>query len=323
MLGRMVALPRRLLGFLVASALLLAARPAAAYDALYVFGDSLSDVGNLGLATGGAIPGPSYFNGRFSNGPNYVDDLSAALGLGPASPSLAGGNDYAYGGARLTGLPVPPTVPAQVTTYLAANPVAGENGLYVLFGGANDLIARLGGDATVSVPAAVDALAAQVGGLYDAGGREFLTPNLPSLGLIPQFNADPVAAAAATALTAQFNALYAAALDDLELSRPDLVLHRVDVAALFAAVAADPAAFGLDNAADPAAPGLSPGLQDYDASLIVPDADRYLFWDQLHPTQSGHALLARSFLAAVPEPGSLSVLVLAAPLALRRRGRAV
>ena len=321
MLRAMTPLSCRLLGSLSALSLLLALAGARAdaYDALYVFGDSLSDVGNISLATGGAIPGPSYADGRFSNGPNYVDDLSLGLGLGPALPSLAGGKDYAYGGARLTGVPVPPTVPVQVASYLGANPVADANGLYVLFGGANDLIARLGGDATVSVPAAVGALAGQIDNLYAAGGREFLTPNLPSLGLIPQFNADATAAAAADALTAQFNALYAAALNDLEATRPGLALHRVDVAGLFAAVAANPLAYGLDNVADPAAPGLSPGAANYDSSLIVPDADRYLFWDGLHPTRTGHALLAQRFLAAVPEPGALSLLAVAAPLVLRRR----
>ena len=46
----------------------------AAFDNLYVFGDSLSDVGNVQTVTTGLAPlvpptpGPYYFNGRYSNG---------------------------------------------------------------------------------------------------------------------------------------------------------------------------------------------------------------------------------------------------------------
>ena len=39
---------------------------AAPFSAMYVFGDSLSDTGNISLATGGADPEAPYFSGRFS-----------------------------------------------------------------------------------------------------------------------------------------------------------------------------------------------------------------------------------------------------------------
>jgi outer membrane lipase/esterase len=40
------------------------------FDQIYVFGDSLSDDGNLFKADGGVYPAsPPYFNGRFSNSP--------------------------------------------------------------------------------------------------------------------------------------------------------------------------------------------------------------------------------------------------------------
>ena len=62
-------------------------------DALYAFGDSLSDVGNIFAATGGVGPGAPYANGQFSNGPVWVQDLAGDLGLAPLKPSLAGGTD--------------------------------------------------------------------------------------------------------------------------------------------------------------------------------------------------------------------------------------
>src|ERR1700722_17642139 len=96
------------------------------YDAIYVFGDSYCDVGNIFLATKGATPlSPPYYHGRFSNGPIWVEHLAGALGL-PMQPSLAGGTDYAVGGAEVTQAVVTsqgtiPSVPQQVEEYLAAH----------------------------------------------------------------------------------------------------------------------------------------------------------------------------------------------------------
>src|SRR5260221_7225473 len=91
----------------------------AAFDQLYIFGDSLSDVGNVQAATTSLsplvspTPGPYYANGRFSNGPNFTETLSSGLGLGPVLPSINGGNDYAYGGALAAGTPFPTSLVVQ------------------------------------------------------------------------------------------------------------------------------------------------------------------------------------------------------------------
>ncbi len=72
-----------------------------AVSAVYAFGDSLSDAGNVSLGTLGALPVSSiYSDGRFSNGNVWVQDLAQNLGLPPVAPSLAGGTDFAYGGAE-------------------------------------------------------------------------------------------------------------------------------------------------------------------------------------------------------------------------------
>ena len=73
----------------------------ASYDALYVFGDSYCDVGNIFTATGGAEPAEPYYDGRFSNGPIWVDHVAGFLGV-PLKASLLGGTDYAFGGAWVT-----------------------------------------------------------------------------------------------------------------------------------------------------------------------------------------------------------------------------
>jgi len=75
------------------------------------------------------------------------------------------------------------------------------------------------------------------------------------------------------------------------------------VADLISNVAAFPVSFGLANVTDPAAPGLSPGALFYNKSQIVSDPNSYLFWDDLHPTTAGHAMLAEQALLALRLPG--------------------
>src|SRR6516165_9035563 len=101
---------------------------------LVIFGDSLSDTGNVAIATGGAIPNPAlYFQGRFSNGPIWVDALAQELGEPAVRPSLAGGLDYAFGGATVAfqNQPPPfnafPRVPQQVGQYLAGHTPAAKD----------------------------------------------------------------------------------------------------------------------------------------------------------------------------------------------------
>src|SRR5271166_2660917 len=78
---------------------------AAPFSAIYAFGDSLSDAGNAYIASGRkAPPAPPYALvngfGVFSNGPVWVQNLASELGLGALLPSLAGGTDFAVGGAQ-------------------------------------------------------------------------------------------------------------------------------------------------------------------------------------------------------------------------------
>ena len=83
---------------ILAASLAYGVLPASAYTDLFAFGDSLSDAGNHFQATG-SPPAP-YFMGHASNGPTWVEDLSLQLNLGSLTPSLLGGNDFAFAGGQ-------------------------------------------------------------------------------------------------------------------------------------------------------------------------------------------------------------------------------
>src|SRR4051794_10258603 len=149
---------------------------------LVVFGDSLSDIGNIAAQPFINTPGPYYWNGRFSNGPVYAETLATGLGLPALNRSTAsGGTDYAYGGAKTTGTAFPDSlfvkdIDDQVNAYLSSHN-GSANTLYVVFAGANDL---LDGQTNMSVP--VGSLQPSMERLYPGGARQFLVINLPPLG---------------------------------------------------------------------------------------------------------------------------------------------
>ena len=93
---------------------------------MYAFGDSLTDTGNVSLATLGMVPAPPYADRSFSNGPVWAQDLAQSLGLPALKPSLAGGTDFAYGGAETGQTPVHTLNPDRPHVAILAVPDAGS-----------------------------------------------------------------------------------------------------------------------------------------------------------------------------------------------------
>jgi phospholipase/lecithinase/hemolysin len=295
----------------------LAIPPAAAspYSAFYVFGDSLSDVGNIYTATLGAEPAAPYVNGQFSNGPIWAQLLSNSLGLGVLQPSLAGGTDFAFGLAT-TGNPstlsnpnLVPTLTTQVGMFLASvGGSAPSSALYSVWIGGNDLLNILSSGVTPAVAlaeaqAAAQTEAADVGALITQGARDILVPLVPDLGVTPA-GAAGGAGAAATLLSQTYNAALEAAIGGLGPA-PGLRVTYLDTFSFIDAVVADPGAFGFMNATDPCYVGPYTG-----GGTVCADPNDYLFWDRNHPTAAAHAeIAALASIALVPEPGTLSLLV--------------
>jgi phospholipase/lecithinase/hemolysin len=146
--------------FLMVSIWISASDAHAGFSSLYVFGDSLLDSGNNAVVfapnvTPVPIPGNSfiptfpYASGRYTNAEVWAQILASSLGLS-TGPSLLGGTDYAFGGARtgpVTDL-LPPSLEAQVAIFLSQHGgVAPGDALYVVEGGgenARDALAAIG-----------------------------------------------------------------------------------------------------------------------------------------------------------------------------------
>ena len=69
---------------------------------------------------------PPYADRSFSNGPVWAQDLAQSLGLPALQPSLAGGTDFAYGGAETGQTPTHTLNPTDLPSQYWAVPDAGS-----------------------------------------------------------------------------------------------------------------------------------------------------------------------------------------------------
>ena len=170
----------------IAAALLFSASVSATdFSKVVVFGDSLSDAGNISLSSAPSVQPPL----EFTTNPGAVVVQNVASHYGYAlTPSLAGGSDYAWGGAGvLTNSPGTPagvpTVADQVNAYVAAGQ-ADSKALYSIWGGANDIFyaATSAGAAATAQTLIQQNVAAQIAQLqgagYSAAQIQALTPQI-------------------------------------------------------------------------------------------------------------------------------------------------
>ena len=290
---------------------------AAAFTQVIVFGDSLSDDGNIAHRVRDTI-GFSYPSSNFNYSDyRFTDDTNTSpaanlyvgtwheqlektfLGLALAKNSLDGGTDYAFGGATtkdgthdrtIINNPFPfgggdftitiDNMGKQINDYLASH-ATDANALYILWGGGNDLFDDH------STQSAIDT-ANRVGGLIvrlaNAGARNFLVPNVPPLGAVPNSFGDPTRVLTLNYASAiyrdRLNSVIASTISGLAGSGITIHVYTFDAWLSTIRVLGQPAHYNFVNTIDSAqgASGVNP--------------DEYLFWDDIHPTTGGHHQLA-------------------------------
>jgi phospholipase/lecithinase/hemolysin len=279
------------------------------YTSIVVFGDSLSDTGNLAHLTedkyGVRVPGPAvdYTDGRATDGydtlpaaQNYfgvwIEQLAATL---PSKPeiknSLDGGTDYAYGFATTgtsTGVfTFGPSnslsvnidnIGLEITDYLSTHPKIDNKTLFVVWGGAIDVLYATSSNDVID--AGINQIL-NIQRLIDAGATQFLVPNLPPLGLVPRLNGSSMTSIPATEASVLYNTVLiggVSLIQELD-ARKRLHIAQLDVFTLFNQIVATPSKFSLTNV-------------NASSQGLPVDPDFYLFWDDLHPTTRGHNVLA-------------------------------
>ena len=169
---------------------------------------------------------------------------------------------------------------------------ASSTDLYALWAGANDIF---NGNNPIT---AADNIEADIKTLHGEGAVNFLWLNVPLLGDTPR---GAPAKSALNAASVAFDSEWAA--DIAALRTQGIAVTGVDIGTLFSKIIGNPGGYGFTN--------VTQGAQ----GQSVADDAGYLFWDGLHPTTQGHALVADAAFAALnatstPEPASIGLLAL-------------
>lgn len=307
----------------LALASLLAALPAQAYQKVVVFGDSLSDNGNLLALTTPlapailpvALPQAPYWQGRFSNGAAAVEHLAAGLGASLDNRAV-GGASTGTDNNQVPPLPslIPTGLLSQVGSFIGEG-AADASALYVVWAGPNDFLNPASNDLVAVATQAIVNLNTAVGALYGAGARHFLLPMLPDLGLTPRSLAVPGLSVQLSGLTDAFNLQLGASYLQLQQMLPGAQFTLFDTAGAQRALTAQAAQLGISNVST----GCFSGFVGVPGTVCA-DPSSHFYWDDIHPSARVHALLGQQMLAAVPEPSTYGLMALGLlGLALRRR----
>jgi len=263
--------------FAAAATVLFSLTITASATTLVNFGDSLGDSGNaqvLTIASGGTWPTAVYPEGQFTNG----DTWATQLGL---TPSLLGGTNFAYGGARAVenGDAIPDLL-SQIGSYLGSGIDADVATVWI---GGNDFL-RLSDNATFAqmydtISNVIGTIALGVQTLSLSGVDEILDFGLPDFGLVPGTASDQVAAEEASLLTDLYNSFLDDTLRFLDSVLPSSVGY-FDTESLFQEVVSGV----LEHLVS------VPCLADPLGCAANPES--YVFYDNIHPTEWVHAILA-------------------------------
>jgi phospholipase/lecithinase/hemolysin len=290
---------------------------APAFSQIVIFGDSLSDTGNVRDRTdsksGGTVDFPSgsfnYSDGRWTNSSDtepgsakyagvWHEQLARTfLNIPAATYSLGGGTNYAFGGATTNNGTHEETVVSppffgdvtitiddmgqQMDDYLASH-IVDPNALYVVWGGGNDLF---NDDSAANVTATAARATALMTRLANAGAKYIMVPNVPPLGLIPEYAGDAAKQRSLSKAAADYREELSAdltkAASNLALQGITPTLYPLDVWTNTIRVMSYPSRYGFID--------IHSSVQDNSNA----NPDQYLFWDLKHPTTAGHYWTAK------------------------------
>ncbi|MGK7940433.1 MAG: SGNH/GDSL hydrolase family protein [Crocosphaera sp.] len=287
---------------------------AANFSAIYGFGDSLSDTGNLNQvffeAIGGTQtfpPSPPYFMGRFSNGLSWIELLSQRLDI----PLV----NFAFGGAttgfdntldtRLPGLPLV-GLQQQINNFTVKNPGADPNALYTIWAGANDYLPT---NSIVFTPfdnsdQTLSNIEMAINSLVGIGAKHIMVFNLPNLGDIPENNQS------VDGICPDDNQFDGDCLNDLTLA------HNNGLSSLLSSFSSETNLIPIDinTLVDdtiqnpfPIFTNVTDACLNLNTFEVCENPNEFLFWDNRHPTELGNQLISELAFESlgIPEPKTI------------------
>ena len=249
-----------------------------------------------------AAGAPSYVVAALDGGNpnNYVTLVGGA----------SGGTDFAIGGSvtgptafNTSGGAALTDLQSQIANFQHEYATPSAGALYTVWSGSNDVLNLLGSSTFASQSTATSqaevAQSAQnevnaVISLVGIGARAVLVGNVPNLGQIPLITAQgSVAEQTATAYAQYFDIMLQSDLQAAAGQLGGATVTTLDTFGLLSSTTAGTVVPGphgatITNVTDPA----YTGSFTTDNGTLAPNANNYLYFDHLHPTQTGHQALA-------------------------------
>lgn len=251
------------------------------------FGDSLSDTGNVYNESQWKMPSQSWYLGRFSNGPTWIEYLASRNGLTLNNWATGGAQTRDGYGGLIHG------VDRQIEGFLAymrhAKGYDPSRTLFTFLVGGNDFVndGKTGAEIVQKQEASLRKLVA-------AGARRLLVVNLPDVSVAPLFRLGRTDAHTVLGRVDYYNKHIRKVVERVAADTGADV-RLVDVRGRFDEVMAQPGRFGFINTTDSClAIDTDSSLNYTRKQMSRPGCDpaAYVFWDTLHPTTRMHELMA-------------------------------
>ncbi|UJR13476.1 hypothetical protein I4U23_000490 [Adineta vaga] len=251
------------------------------YDTVVCFGDSHSDTGNVyNLSEFKWPPVPPYYQGRFSNGPIWIEKLGISTLI-----------NYAYGGATtdntlVTGVTmtsnIVPGVRQQISTYKNLTDLTKINfnrTLYVIWAGSNDYFFNI----NLSPYIVVNSLTNSIDDLIQIGAKHFLIFNEPPFEVYPYVMMLNMSIYMKALTLAHNNNLS----NIIQSTYRNITCHFYDTHSLITNILNNPLKYGINSTKNCCWNTLS-GI----VNISCTTTDTYLFIDEYHFTTRIHQFIA-------------------------------
>ena len=287
-------------------------------EKIVIFGNSISDTGNVFSLTNNTFPPePLYYEGRFSNGPLWIDYVSQDLGLNlsnfyaPNFTAINEGINFSVGGANTDTSTIGdspqltfPGVTTQVNDYInyLNGTAIDEDSLIVYWAGENDYVQAFQNEGILLSPEVpITNISDSLVQLANAGAKNVLVSNLVDLANVPLGRSfiPPEQLNQLTLLTNAHNNALNTTVDSLNTAFSETEFVVFDSNSLLDNIFNNSTEFGLiDN---PIESCLTPNNFPDLAPNVIPcdNPDEYFYYDNQHFTSAVHRLIADGALQTI------------------------
>lgn len=283
---------------------------------IVVFGDSLSDNGNLYEYMKHELPlSPPYYHGRFTNGPVWIELLTEMYYPKNSQAHLF---DYAFGGAGVSeevddddGDEVLFTLRREIDSYLLSHQdKADASSLYVIWMGSNNYLG-VPDDVDGAVNLVILGIKHDLQRLVQKGAKHIMVVNVPDLGKTPAAK-DFDAVNLMSELSLKHNASLKKTVADLESEDPSVQWFYFDVSDVFDDMMNFPDHYGFTNTTNtcyeemvnnPSEKSVLKMVSSVKARASIDACTGFLFFDPVHPSEPAHVVMAEKTKQMLDEAG--------------------